>query len=339
MLKYLFLIPLLSFGQFYKYSTIYFSTSLNSTYQPIETYSYINGKLIETTNDGAYNYRYAIGIKKISRYKFEKKPKFYYDGKESNASIFRSPIDKLEYVLQYEKIKDRNLEFENYDIWGRYLGEHTSTKIQSSSNGYIDLNYKALDIRFKHDFKRFRATIGSVVRYHPTYGLNPFKNDFPNADDFEAVTTELGYISEFWFIDENNNANLDRFEQSFYRWILDGDTVAYNTAQFQDYYATIPAQYNRDKLEELGNQTTLSGVVGLSYYLHIDNFFVLIYGNCFFINHKLTEYGSDTTDYDYGIIANYKITRSLSLYTQLEYLKYFDRENHTVNLGINLIII
>ena len=339
MLKYLFLIPLLSFGQFYKYSTIYFSTSLNSTYQPIETYLYTNGQLVETTNDNSYNYRYAIGIKKISRYKFEKKPKFYYDGKESNASIFRSAIDKLEYVLQYEKIKDRNLEFENYDIWGRYLGEHTSTKIQSSSNGYIDLNYKALDIRFKHDFKRFRATIGSVVRYHPIYNLNPFKNDFPNADDFEAVATELGYISEFWFIDENNNANLDRFEQSFYRWILDGDTVAHNTAQFQDYYTTIPAQYNRDKLAELGNQTTLSGVVGLSYYLHQDNFFVLIYGNCFFINHKLTEYGSDTTDYDFGIITNYKLTRSLSLYTQLEYLKYFDRENYTVNLGINLIII
>ena len=77
MLKYLLLIfPLLSFGQFYKYSTIYGGMSLNSTIAPIETYSYTNNQLIETTpNDGA-NYRYFVGIKKLSRYKIERKPKF-----------------------------------------------------------------------------------------------------------------------------------------------------------------------------------------------------------------------------------------------------------------------
>tara|TARA_R100000750_G_C2340501_1_gene93993 strand:+ start:305 stop:1324 length:1020 start_codon:yes stop_codon:yes gene_type:complete len=339
MLKYLLLIPLLSLGQFYKYATIYGGGSLNSTMTPIETYDYNNGQLIETTlNDGA-NYRFQIGIKKLSRYKFEKKPKFYYDGNEQNATIFRSSVSGLEYLFQYERIKDRGTEFENHDIWLRYLGEHTSTKIQSSNNGYIDLNYKSLDVRYKHDFKRFRASLGSVVRYHPIYNLNPFKDDFPNADDFEVVATELGYVSEFYFIDENNNGHLDRLEQSFYRWILNGNIVAQNTAQFQDYYTTIPAKYNRDILAELGNQYTLSGVVGISYYLHLDRFFVLAYGNYFFINNKLTEYGSETNDYDFGLIGNLKLNKSFSLYSQLEYLNYFDRENYTINLGINLIII
>ena len=54
---------------------------------------------------------------------------------------------------------------------------------------------------------------------------------------------------------------------------------------------------------------------------------------------KLTEYGSESMDYDYGLILNYKLTRSLSCYTQLEYLNYFNRENYTINLGINFIII
>jgi hypothetical protein len=340
MIRFLFLLlPLLSFGQFYKYSTIYAGGSINATMTPIETYDYTNGQLIETTPDDGANYRYFIGIKKLSRYKFEKKPKFYYDGKEQNATLFRSSVSGFEYLLQYEQIKQFGREYKNHDIWLRYLGEHTSTKIQSSNNGYIDLNYKSLDIRYKRDFKRFRASLGSVLRYHPIYGLNPFKNDFPNYDDFQAVSTQLGYVSEFWFIDENNNENLDRFEQSFYRWILDGDTVAQNTAQFQDYYATIPAQYNRDKLAELGNQYTLSGVIGISYYLYLDKFFILAYGNYFFINHKLTEYGSDTNDYDFGIIGNLKLSKSFSLYSQLEYLNYFDRENYTINLGINFIII
>jgi len=339
MLKYLLLIPFLSFGQFYKYATIYGGGSINANIAPIETYDYNNGQLIETTpNDGA-NYRYFIGVKKLSRYKFEKKPKFYYDGNEKNATLFRSSVGGFEYLLQYEKIKQFGREYNNHDVWLRYLGKNTSTKIQSSNNGYIDLNYKSLDIRYKHDFKRFRGTLGTVLRYHPIYGPNPFKADFPNYNDFEAVATELGYISEFWFIDENNNANLDRFEQSFYRWILNGDTIAQNTAQFQDYYSTIPAQYNKDKLAELGNQYTISGVVGVSYYIHLDNFFVLAYGNYFFVNHKLTEYGSDTYDYDFGLIGNLKVTKTFSLYSQLEYLNYFDRENYTINLGINLILI
>jgi hypothetical protein len=339
MLKYLLLIPFLSFGQFYKYATIYGGGSINANIAPIETYDYNNGQLVETTpNDGA-NYRYFIGVKKLSRYKFEKKPKFYYDGNEKNATLFRSSVGGFEYLLQYEKIKQFGREYNNHDVWLRYLGKNTSTKIQSSNNGYIDLNYKSLDIRYKHDFKRFRGTLGTVLRYHPIYGLNPFKADFPNYNDFEAVATELGYISEFWFIDENNNANLDRFEQSFYRWILNGDTIAQNTAQFQDYYSTIPAQYNKDKLAELGNQYTISGVVGISYYIHLDNFFILAYGNYFFVNHKLTEYGSDTYDYDFGLIGNLKVTKTFSLYSQLEYLNYFDRENYTINLGINLILI
>ena len=58
-----------------------------------------------------------------------------------------------------------------------------------------------------------------------------------------------------------------------------------------------------------------------------------------FVNEKITEYGSDTNDYDFGVIANWKLNRSFSFYTQLEYLKYFERENYTINFGINLIII
>ena len=187
MIKYIFLLlPFFCSGQFYKYATIYAGGSLNATAPSIETYEYFNDQLIETTNESGYNYRYQIGIKKISRYKFEKKPKFYYDGKEQNASIYRSPIDKFEYLAQYEKIKDRGLEFKNYDLWLRYVSQYYVAKIQQSRNGYVDLQYKAVDLRFKHDFKSIRATIGVVMRNYPTYNVNAFKNDFPNYNDFEC---------------------------------------------------------------------------------------------------------------------------------------------------------
>lgn len=340
MIKYIFLLlPFFCSGQFYKYATIYAGGNSSAMMTAQESYQYIGNQLIETTIDEGANYRYFVGVKKLSRFKFERKPKFYYDGNEKNASIHRSPVDKFEYLLQYEQIKNRGREYKSHDIWLRYVGNHTISKIQFSNNGYIDLSFNAIDIRFKRDFKRFRASLGGVVRNHPIYSLNPFKNDFPNADDFEAVATELGYVKEFYFIDANGNGYLDRLEQSFYRWLLNGQVIAQNTAQFLEHYGTIPVDYNRRILSELGNQNTLSGVVGLSYYIHLDNFFVLAYGNYFFINHKLTEYSSNTNDYDYGVIGNLKLTRTLSLYSQVEYLNYFGRKNHTINLGINYIIL
>ena len=339
MLKYLFLIPFLSFGQFYKYATIYGGGSLNATMTPIETFEY-NGELINTTNDDGANYRFQIGIKKLSRYKFEKKPKFYYDGNEQNATIFRSSLSGFEYLLEYEKIKDRGLEFDNHKIWLRYLGENTTTKIESSSNGYIDLSYKSLDIRYKHDFKHLRASLGSVLRSSPIYGVNAFKIDFPNYDNFDITISELGFYSESSFFDDNNNGHFDRWEQAQTLWLNnDGDTIANSTPQMQNIYGNLVTDYNKDWSNEQGNQHTLSGVVGLSYYLHKDTFFLLAYANYFFVNKKLTEYGSETNDYDFGLIGNLKLTKAFSLYSQLEYLNYFDRENYTINLGINLIII
>ena len=51
MIRLLFLLlPFLSFGQFYKYSTIYGGVSTQSTIAPIETYQYINNELIEKNN-------------------------------------------------------------------------------------------------------------------------------------------------------------------------------------------------------------------------------------------------------------------------------------------------
>ena len=335
----LILLPLVGYGQFYKYSTIYGGMSLQSEIAPIETYQYINNQLIETTPDLGDNYRYFIGIKKLSRFNFEKKPKFYYDGLEQNASQYRSPVNKFEYLLQYERIKQYGREFNNHTIWFRYVGEYTSTKIISSNNGYIDLVYKSLDLRFKYDFKGFRATLGSILRNHPTYGLNPFKNDFPNYNDFVETATALGYQQEFYYIDANDNGYLDRLEQSFYRWIKDGNIVAQNNAQFIQYYGSIPTRYNLKKLDELGNQYSISGVVGLSYYYYQNNYFILAYGNYFFINKEITEYGSTSNDYDYGVIANYKLSKTLSIYTQIEYLNYFGRENKNINIGLNYIIL
>ncbi|QDP54462.1 MAG: hypothetical protein GOVbin7581_44 [Prokaryotic dsDNA virus sp.] len=334
------LFPLLSFGQFYKYSTVYGGYSMNSTMQPVETYQYINNELIETTNEFGSNYRYQIGIKKIGRYKFEKKPKFYYDGKENNATIHRSPIGNFEYLLQYEKIKDRGIEYTNSDFWFRYTGKNYIAKIQSSNNGYVDLNYKLVDLRFKANFSDFQATLGVIGRNHRVYSINPFKRDFPNYNNFDSIQEQLGIQSESAFVDANMNGYMDRWEDAYTIWTnQDGDTIANSIQQAHNFYADYVEEYNKREMDLLGNQNTLSIVAGLSYYKYAENWFVLLYGNYLFKSFALTEYGHEGIDYDFGIIGNLKLTRILSLYTDINYLKYFDRKNYSINLGLNLLII
>ena len=57
------------------------------------------------------------------------------------------------------------------------------------------------------------------------------------------------------------------------------------------------------------------------------------------MNKEITEYGSTSNDYDYGVIGNYKLSKTLSIYTQIEYLNYFGRENKNMNIGLNYIIL
>ena len=46
MIRFIFLLlPFLSFGQFYKYSTIYGGGSINANIAPLEAYDYNNGQL------------------------------------------------------------------------------------------------------------------------------------------------------------------------------------------------------------------------------------------------------------------------------------------------------
>jgi len=336
----LFFISNIASAQIYKYATVYGGVSLNSTMQPLETYEYSNGSLIETTNQFGSNYRYHIGVKKISRYKFEKKPKFYYDGIEKNASIHRSPLGGFEYLFQYEKIKDRGTEYVNRDMWLRKVGEYYVSKVQSSQNGYVDLKYNSLDLRVKKDFKNLRLTLGVVLRNHPVYGINAFKIDFPNYNDFRDVSSQLGYSYESSWIDGNNNGYFDRWEQAITIWTNEaGDTVANSSAVFQNYYSQLVADYNQDWVSEQGNQNSLSNVMGISYYKHWDKLFILAYINYFFKNYELSNYSTTTHDYDYGLIFNYKLTRSLSVYSEVSYLNYFNRIQQSVNAGINFLIL
>ena len=325
----------------FKYGTFYVGIGLNNSLNEANTYTIQNGLLTETSIDNKFNYRWSYGFRRLARLNFEQKGKSYIDGSETKWGMFRSSLlNGLEYNLTYENVRDRGLAFSNSDYWIRYLSRFYQLKFQATNLQGIDLKYQQIDLRLKKDIKAFRLSIGAVYRFHNAYNIDPFTRDFSTSESYLSVAEELGYYSEFYYLDMNNNGYLDRTEQSFYRWYYDDNLIAENTSEFFKYhYSGIINTYNKEQIEMLGIQNTLSAVLGINWYKYNDNFHALLWCNVLPYNKPITDYGYEGgTDYELGALIQKELNKNLAFYLEGVYLSYFDRKNYVIKTGLNYII-
>ncbi len=323
----------------FKYSTFYGSVGLNQVIDEVNTYTIQNGILTETTKDNKYNYRYAWGVRRLARLSMENRTS-YKDGTETDYGKFRSSLmSGLEYLVSFEKVRDRGISYTNQDYFIRYISGNYIIKLQSTNLEGIDLKYREIDLRLKKDFSKIQLSVGLSFRFHPAYGVNPFS--VFSGGDYIDVANSLGFNSYFSWDDVNNNDVVDRFEDTFYYWTNPtGDTIASSNSEFMEYhYSDIVNGYNDNEINKLGTQQTISGVIGISYYTHKDNYHTLIWSNFLPYNHPLTDYGfSGMVDYEIGALIQKKITNIISVYTEGIYLSYLDRKNYNIKIGLNLLI-
>jgi hypothetical protein len=325
----------------FKYGTFYGGIGINNSLDEANTYTIQENILSETSIDNKFNYRISYGFRRLARLNFEQKGKSYIDGSETMWGMFRSSLfTGLEYNLGYEKIRDRGLSFTNSDYWFRYLGNFYQIKLQTRNLEGIDLKYEQIDLRLKKDIKSFRISLGAVYRFHKAYGVNPFSRDFNNSSDFQAVAKELGYITDYYFLDINNNGLHDRTEQSFYRWYFQDEIIADNTSEFLKYhYSGIINQYNKDEIELLGTHRTISCVIGLNWYKYNDTYHSLLWLNVLPYNEPLTDYGyKGQTDYEIGALIQKDLFNGLAFYLEATYLSYLSKQNYNIKTGLNFII-
>lgn len=323
----------------FKYSTFYGSVGINQVLDEANTYTIQNGILTETTKDNKYNYRYAFGVKRLARLSMEDR-KSYKDGTETDYGKFRSALlTGLEYLISYENVRDRGIKYINQDYFVRYLGSYYMIKLQSTNLQGIDLKYKEVDIRIKKDLNKLQLSAGAVMRVHPAYGVNPFS--IFSGGDYIDVANSLGYNTFFYWDDYNDNGYVDRNEPSFDYWTNPvGDTIAKSNSEFMQYhYSDIVNSYNSTEINKLGNQITLSAVVGISYYTHKDNYHTLVWTNILPYNYAYGDYGySGAIDYEIGALIQKKITKIISLYSEGIYLSYLDRKNYNIKIGLNILL-
>jgi len=346
MIRLLFLLlPLLSFGQidFFKYSTLYTSMSMNTSFIERQDYIAVDKGYEDVTQINPYDYNLTIGLRKIARFDYEYKVKTWYYGTEQSVADNVTIGNSIgwEYLFNYSFIRNRNDKFTEKNFWLRYLGEWCVTKAQYVDNQRVNLRYNSFDTRLRINKGNWDFTIGGVFRMHSAYGLTPIE-DFWIAGEstFQQLAQDFDYAPEQWvqgfYVDQN--------------WydISGGDSVLVATSNnefFNHYFGDAVATYNERELEKLGMQKELSLVLGLAYYKYTDKFWLHAWFNLMPLHYGLDtysyEYGDnalDALEWDSGAILGFRLNKHLGFFVEGTHLKYWGKEIFDCKFGFNYLI-
>ena len=319
-------------AQFFKYATFYTSMSMNTSMVEDQDFIAINKGYEETTQINPYDYNFTIGIRRIARFDFEQKLKTWYYGDEQSYSDNTTIGNNTgwEYLLNYSFIRNRSEKFTNQDVWVRYLGSKCVTKLQLKNDEARDLSYSSLDTRFRINKGRWDFTFGLVARNHPVYHINPIEDFWVSGESsFQELAEDFGYSTQF--------------VQGQWHWFKNGELLATSNDEFfKHYFGSAISEYNQEQLSALGSVTELSTVLGVSYYKYSNDFWLLGWANVLPYHYGLDEYSFEyedlPIDLDLGLVAGWKITKSLGIFVEGTYLKYWEKPIYECKFGFNYLI-
>ena len=311
-----------------------------------------------------FNYRYGFGIRKLGRFGYEDKPNFY-NGTESNVGLSAptSSVKGFEYVLHWEKERFNGNEFDNKRLFVRHTGKYHIAKFEARETGKIDFEYMSGEIRARLPIgKKFSVSAGAIYRTHQRpYGYNPVEiwlnemdDDGNAANPWYTLGFEYGYDDIFY-------QSTDEFGNDIYDWYWinqDGVVVAHTDQQFRDLIMPqLLNRFNQEAWSELDSFGEVAPIVGVDFYHYKSKFWLHAYGNWILPYHKYIQGNEDFSylhrnswgkgghndlldgeqwsDYQAGLVFGVKLSKSIGLFIQGEYTKFWDSEMFNSNFGIN----
>ena len=311
-----------------------------------------------------FNYRYGFGIRKLGRFGYEDKPNFY-NGTESNVGLSAptSSVKGFEYVLHWEKERFNGNEFDNKRLFVRHTGNYHIAKFEARETGKIDFEYMSGELRARLPIgNKFSISAGAIYRTHQRpYGYNPVEiwlNEIDEDGDPVNYWYTLGfdYGYDDWYY-----SSTDESGNTFGDWYWtnpNGDIVAWTDAQFRDQIMPMLLnRYNQEAWSELESFGEVAPIVGFDFYHYKSNFWLHAYGNWILPYHKYIQGNEDFSylhrnswgkgghndlldgeqwsDYQAGLVFGVKLSKSIGLFIEGEYTKFWDSEMFNSNFGIN----
>tara|TARA_Y100000592_G_scaffold95661_1_gene162674 strand:- start:3242 stop:4261 length:1020 start_codon:yes stop_codon:yes gene_type:complete len=326
------LIPLATFSQFFKYSTLYTSMSLGTSMSERENYIAVSRGYENVTEINPYDYNLTIGIRKIARFDYEYKVKTWYYGTERTVSdnVTIGNANGWEYLFNYSFIRNRGEKFNNGDFWLRYLGNRSVHKIQYKDNQRVNLEYIYIDNRFRINKGPWDFTFGIVKRAHPVYGITPIEDIWVSGEgSFFDLAGDFGYTRDF--------------VNGRWHWFKNGEQIATSNDEFfKHYFGDAVASYNEEELDKLGIQREISAILGLSYYKWTSNMWIHIWYNLLPLHYGVDDYSFnygaqdyDWAEWDAGIVFGSRITNHLGIFIEGTHQRYWMKPLYEVKVGFN----
>jgi hypothetical protein len=315
------------------------------------------------------DYRLGFGIRKLARFGYESKPNFY-NGTENNVGLSAptAAVKGLEYLLHWEKQRIDGNEFDNKRLFVRHTGKYHIGKFESRESGNVGFEYKSGEVRARLPIgNKFSVSAGIIYRTHQkAYGYNPIEVWLNEMDaDGNAVNPwwTLGY--EYGYVDElveHTNVNTN---ETMYHWCWrdpEGNIVAYTDEQFRDQvFGGLMNSFNQERWAELDSFAEIAPIIGFDFYHYKNNFWLHAYGNWIMPYHSYVQgdekfsylhrngwsahghdgmhamsEGDQWDDYQAGLMFGWKVTKSIGIFIEGEYTKFWDSEIFNSNFGINI---
>jgi hypothetical protein len=361
------------YEDFLKYGTVYSAGNIsNAKLEPTRYFVRTNPdnlydvpQVIDQTTYHDYDYRFGIGIRKLARFGYESKPNFY-NGTENNIGLSAptSAVKGLEYLLHYEKQRQNGDEWNNKRFFVRHTGKYHIAKYETRESGNVGFEYDSGELRARLPIgNKFSVSAGIIYRTHQKpYGYNPIEIWLNETDELgDAVNPwwtlgyQYGYQDIFYqSIDQNG---LETFN---WYWVDDqGNTVAYTDEQFRDQiFGRLMNRFNNEAWDELDSFAEIAPIMGFDFYHYQNNFWLHAYGNWIMPYHSYVQGNEDFSylhrdswglgghndnlkgeqwdDYQAGLMFGWKLTKSLGVFVEGEYTKFWDSEIYQTNFGLNI---
>ena len=322
--------------------------------------------VVDQTTYHDYNYRFGVGIRKLARFGYESRPNFY-NGTENNVGLSAptAAVKGLEYLLHWEKQRVDGNEFDNKRLFVRHTGNYHIAKYETRESGNVGFEYTSGEVRARLPIgDKFSISAGIIYRTHQkAYGYNPIEiwlNEMDANGNALHPWWTLGY--EYGFVDELTEYNNLITGQQFYNYVWknsQGDIIAYTDQQFRDQvFGGLMNRFNQEAWSELDPFAEIAPIMGFDFYHYKNNFWLHAYGNWIMPHHSYVEGNEDFSylhrnswgkgghndllggeqwdDYQAGLMFGWKVTKSIGIFIEGEYTKFWDSEIFNSNFGINI---
>ena len=327
------------FKKTFKFSTFYGAINGGTSISDQNIYSILSGlqtDIVETP----FDYSISLGLRKIARFGYENSANTFYDGTENTYSDAATigKIKGFEFLFEADYKRQQGGDYIDQHHFLRYVGNKWIGKIEYLQDGFADIEYFEASQRFRYKIgRKLSLNFGAAQRMSEPYGYDPLEEWLLSNGNihYTQLAIEQGYSVEFDGVGG---------ETYFYP---NDDLAAENTEVWEA--IIIPemlSNYVEQERNALASKLEYSIIMGFDFYHYKNDFWLHSWGNLMpyhldtdgdFSYHKFND-GKQWLDYSGGLIFGWKINKSLGLFLEGKYNKYWNREWHDFSLGINYVI-